>query len=159
MNDWIKKILDDIKKGSAIQFGVTIFFIVVVAGYAVQRGLSPIATTAILYWEGGLTEEELERSRLHGLCDNMNNWTMSAFGELDKVFIEKCALLKHRHKLRSFDDWSNYRREATRLKYLNKATDELEKGDKNVSIDTTTIKEKVSGPTPKEVETDEDKPP
>lgn len=158
MNDWIIKILDDIKKGSAIQFVATVFVIVCLTGYEVSRGLSPITTTAILYWDGGFTEEELERSRLHGLCDNMSNWPMSAFAKADKALKDKCALLKRRHMLRTSEDWINYQRKARQLRASKNAADQLKK-ERVEGFTNPGFKESSVKMTPKEKGLEEGRPP
>lgn len=116
MNEWIIRVIDDIKKGSIIQFAATVFIIVVLVGYEVNRNISPLATTAILYWDGGFTDEEIERSRLHGLCDSMESWPMATFSERDPKLKDKCAILKRRHMIRTSTDWKEYQARARLLK-------------------------------------------
>lgn len=146
MNELITRILNDIKKGSVIQFVMTLFMIVGVTGYVVDRGLSPIVTTAILYWEGGFTEAELERSRLYGLCDNMRSWPMSTFSRVDTKITDKCKVLKRRHKLRTSSDWREYQKRAKELKLSKDRVPDVPKAPDTPVTHSTAVK----GRTPKE---------
>ncbi len=115
MDGWITAILRDIRKGSMVQFIATFILVVLFTGYEVTRGLSPITTTALMYWDGGFTEEELERSSLHNLCDKMRTWPMSIFVEQDKKLTDKCKVLKRRHILRTSADWKLYQQKVKAL--------------------------------------------
>ncbi len=116
MQDWIKRALEDLRKASVIQFVVTLMLVFSFVGYEITRGLSPITTTAILYWENGFTTEDLERSNLHTLCDRFDSWPMSAFIEKNSLIEKRCKILKRRHMTRTSADWLLYQKRVEGIK-------------------------------------------
>lgn len=116
MNEWLQKILDDIRRGSLLQFIITVVLIVLFTGYEVGKSISPITTTALLYWEDGFTNEEIERSSLHGICDRLDMWPMSVFIEKDNAIDLKCKVLKSRHMTRTASDWVLYQKRVLALR-------------------------------------------
>lgn len=115
MDVWITILINDIKKGSILQFIFTVLLVIGMTGYEVSRTLRPITSTAILYWENGITTEEIERSSFHELCEGMTSWPMSLFIGDSKTLEDKCTTLKNRHMLRTAADWQAYQYRAMSL--------------------------------------------
>ena len=109
-------ILQDLKKGSVIQFVGTVLLVSIVAVYSSLKMTYPIASTALLYWEDGITTEEIEKSELYLLCNEYKKWPANMFMEENGVIKDRCSVLTTRHLTRTASEWGVYQKRARKLK-------------------------------------------